>query len=76
VLTASAESGALETFTLVQGRAGPSHAIAFGRTDSGQRFIARSDDAEVMAVLSQEDFPIGRRLAISNSAEVSTFKFA
>ena len=68
--------GVLETFTIVQGRSGPSHAIAFGRADNDERFIAGSREADVLASLSEERLPIGARLKVSSAAEVNTFKFA
>lgn len=75
-LAVEPSEGVLETFTVVQGRDGPSHAIAFGRTSAGERFIATSREQDVLARLNQEAAPIGAALRVTHAAEVNTFKFA
>lgn len=69
-------SGRLETFTLVQGRDGPSHAIAFGRTEDDRRFIATSREPAVLAALSAEVLPIGALLKVQSEGEANTFQLA
>lgn len=73
---ATPTGGTLETFTIVQGRDGPSHAIAFGRTPAGSRFIARSADKDTLAKLGDDTLPIGAGLKVTSDAEVNTFNFA
>ena len=68
--------GVLETYTRVHGRSGPSHAIAFGRTDAGKRFIAVSRDAETLAHLGRDELAIGAPMSVTSEAEVNTFKLA
>lgn len=75
-LAQTPQQGVLETFTIVQGRNGPSHAIVFGRTETGDRFIATSRDEAALTKLNDETLPIGARLTISSEAEVNAFKFA
>ena len=66
--------GVLETYTRVHGRSGPSKAIAFGRTDTGKRFIAVSRDAETLAHLGRDELAIGAPMSVTSEAEVNTFK--
>lgn len=75
-LATAPTEGTLETFTLVQGRGGPSLAIAFGRTSTGERFVANSKDPAVFAALSAERLPIGAPMAVTSEGEVNTFRFA
>jgi acetyl-CoA C-acetyltransferase len=74
-LAGAPTDGVLETYTVVQGRNGPSHAIIFGRTNDDERFIATSHDQDVLERLSQERSPIGAALRVTQAAEVNTFKF-
>lgn len=69
-------AGTLETFTLVQGRDGPSLAIAFGRTGDGARFVANSKDPAVFAALSAETLPIDAPISVTSEGEVNTFRFS
>ena len=68
--------GVLETYTRVHGRSGPSKAIAFGRTDTGKRFIAVSRDAETLTHLGRDELAIGAPMSVTSEAEVNTFKLA
>ena len=69
-------AGTLETFTVVHGRKGPSHAICFGRTSKGKRFVASSTAADVIERLQGEKLPIGASITVTSEGEVNTFQFA
>ena len=75
-LTDAPEGGTVETFTLINGRDGPSHAVIFGRTADGARFIASSRVPETLAQMSGEESMIGRAVSLTTDAEVNTFRFA
>lgn len=76
VLEEAPTTGTLETFTIVQGREGPSRAIIFARTDAGKRFIAISKDSQTLGKLGEAALPIGAPLTVSSEGEVNTFKLA
>ena len=67
--------GTIETYTIVHDRAGPVYAIAVGRLPDGRRFIARSDDAAVLASMQKRD-PLGAQVALSNDGERNAFTLA
>lgn len=69
-------SGKLETFTVIHGRKGPSHAICFGRTSAGNRFVATSNAKDVIEKLQGETLPIGAPITVTSEGEVNTFQFA
>jgi acetyl-CoA C-acetyltransferase len=59
-------TGTIETYTVVYGKEGPSHAIVVGRLDStGERFFANTHegDQETLNALINED-PLGRRVYV------------
>jgi acetyl-CoA C-acetyltransferase len=68
--------GTVETYTVVNGRQGPTHAIIFGRTENDERFIASSAAPETCAQMSGETAIIGRTVSVTTDAEVNTFRFA
>lgn len=68
--------GHLETFTIVQGRSGSEHAIAFGRTENGGRFLATTRAPEMLDKLGSDTLQIGRDISVSCEGDVNTFKFA
>lgn len=74
-LAASPDTGTLETFTLVQGRSGPSLGIIFGRTENGERFLATSRAPDVLARLGEDVSPIGASVSVTSVGEINTFKF-
>ena len=67
--------GRIETYTVVHGREGPTHAIAIGRLPDGKRFIARSDDPASLAAMQARD-PLGAQVALSNDGERNAFTLA
>lgn len=59
---------AIETYTVVHGHGGNKIGIVIGRLeDGGGRFLARvaDDDAELLAVLDDEDQPVGERIFVT-----------
>ena len=69
-------SGMVETYTVVNGRKGPSQAIIFGRTADNARFIASAHAPDTLAQMSGETMVIGRQITLTHDAEVNTFSFA
>ncbi|MGB3626380.1 MAG: acetyl-CoA acetyltransferase [Henriciella sp.] len=74
-LDPAASAGTIETYTVVHGREGPSHGIIFGRTESGDRFIAKASEA-ALDELRNDESPVGRPVTVTQDGEVSTFDFA
>ena len=68
-------TGTIETYTIVYGRDGPSYAIAVGSLPDGRRFIARSEDAGVLAAMQASD-PLGAQVTLSNDGERNAFTLA
>ena len=68
-------AGVLETYTVVHGRDGPKQGIAFGKTESGHRFLANASP-EALQQLREEDSQIGRKVTVTTEGEVNTFTFA
>ena len=75
-LVDEAAAGTIETYTVVNGRNGPTHAIIFGRDGDNRRFIASTADAETLAGMNGEAAIIGEAVSITTEAEVNTFRFA
>jgi len=67
--------GTVETYTVVNGRKGPSHAIIFGRSANNERFIAASPAPETLGQMLGETPIIGRAVSVTTDAEVNTFSF-
>lgn len=66
--------GAILTYTVVHGKAGPSVAIVIGQLDTGERFIANNADAATLAAMAGED-PLGRRIYVTTRGEGNRFAF-
>ena len=76
VLIEAPVAGKIETYTVVNGRNGPTHAIIFGRDRRDRRFIASTAQSESLARMTGETAIIGEAVSISTEAEVNTFRFA
>ena len=76
VLIEAPVAGKIETYTVVNGRNGPTHAIIFGRDRRDRRFIASTAQSESLARMTGETAIIGEAVSISTEAEVNTFGFA
>lgn len=75
VLTAAPGSGTVETYTVTYGKDGPMSGIIFGRTASGERFIAAAAP-EAMPRLLEEESPVGLAVTVTTEDERNTFVFA
>lgn len=60
--------GAIDTYTVVHGKDGPTYAIAIGTLPDGRRFIARADDTETVSAMVLED-PLGKAVNLTNDGE-------
>ena len=69
------DGGTLETYTVMHGQGGPVGAIAFGRTESGARFLATAMP-DAIPQLCLDTSQIGARITTETEAEVTTFRFA
>lgn len=63
--------GTIETYTVIHGKAGPEAGIVFARTGSGDRFIARADEA-LIALLREDASQAGRPVTATTADEVTT----
>lgn len=70
------EAGTIETYTVVNGRTGPTNAIIFGRDANDNRFLASSSEVETLALITGGQTVIGETVDITAEAEVNTFRFA
>ena len=72
--TALAEGSArIETYTVMNERAGPTSSILMGRLDDGTRFIANTEaDAGLLAEMQSTDF-IGRAGKVNNDGTRNIF---
>lgn len=67
-------AGTIETWTVMNSRAGPTMAIVIGRLDSGERFIANTaPDAELLTQMQQRDM-IGCTGRVSHDGQVNLFE--
>lgn len=66
--------GILETYTVIHDRNGPASAIAFGRTESDARFIAKAAP-EALVRLREDASQVGARILTETEAEITTFRF-
>ena len=67
-------SGIVETYTVTYGKDGPMSGIIFGRTETGDRFIAAAAP-EAMPRLLQEESPVGLTVTVTTEDERNTFQF-
>lgn len=67
--------GTVETYTVTYGKDGPMSGIIFGRTDTGDRFIAAAAP-QAMPRLLEEESPVGLPVNVTTEDERSTFVFA
>ncbi len=65
-------AGKIETYTVVYGKGGPTYAIAIGMLSDGRRFIARADDPETLAAMTEID-PLGAAVDLAHDGERNTF---
>ena len=70
------DAGTIETYTVVNGRNGPTSAIIFGRNEKNKRFLASSFDAETLVRMTGDSEIIGMSVDVTTKAEVNTFRFA
>lgn len=68
------DTGTLETFTVVHGKAGPELGIILARTASGSRFIAHAVP-EALPRLLEEETPIGLKVRATTADGYNTFAF-
>ena len=66
--------GILETYTVIHNRDGPNAGIAFGRTISGARFIAKAAPGAI-ATLREDASQVGGAVSVTTEEEVSVFEF-
>jgi acetyl-CoA C-acetyltransferase len=64
----------VEAHTVTHGRNGPDAGIAFLRTASGARIIARAT-ASALARLREDRLAVGERVSVTTESEVNTFAF-
>lgn len=65
----------LETFTVTHGKDGPERGIIFARFADGRRAIANSTGGSELAVLRQDESPVGRKVCLTVRDETATFVF-
>lgn len=66
-------AAAIETYTVMHDRKGPSYAILFGRLDDGTRFIANTpDDGNLLADMTARDY-IGVKGRVTSADRRNTF---
>lgn len=70
-----ARTGTIDTYTVVHDRAGPSYAVVIGHLPDDRRFIARSDEAETLALMGAHD-PLGRQVTLTNDGARNAFTLA
>ena len=73
-LEAAPEQGTVETYTVTYGKDGPMSGIIFGRTETGDRFIAVAAP-DAMPRLLEEDSPVGLPVKVASEDERNTFTF-
>jgi acetyl-CoA C-acetyltransferase len=64
----------LETFTVTHGKEGPDKGIIFARLPDGRRALANASPA-ALAVLREDESPVGRSVKILVEGETGTFDF-
>jgi len=64
----------LETFTVTHGKEGPNKGIIFARLPDGRRALANASPA-ALAVLREDESPVGRSVKILVEGETGTFDF-
>jgi acetyl-CoA C-acetyltransferase len=64
----------LETFTVTHGKQGPNKGIIFARLPDGRRALANASPA-ALAVLREDESPVGRSVKILVEGETGTFDF-
>ncbi|MBD3768969.1 MAG: acetyl-CoA acetyltransferase [Rhodobacterales bacterium] len=64
----------LETFTVTHGKQGPDKGIIFARLPDGRRALANASPA-ALAVLREDESPVGRSVKILVEGETGTFDF-
>lgn len=65
----------LETFTVTHGKDGPERGIIFARFADGRRVIANNASGSELAVLRQDESPVGRKVCVAVKDETATFVF-
>jgi acetyl-CoA C-acetyltransferase len=74
-MSADPKGGRILTYTVMINRKGADTAIILGETDSGERFLAHSDDPAVTGPMASES-PIGRAVLLERDEKRYRFRYA